>query len=31
MTRFSPKFKGMSDDFQDISGKMEDALGGVAK
>lgn len=31
MTRFSPKFKGMSDDFQDITGKMEDALGGVAK
>lgn len=31
MTRFSPKFKGMSDDFQDITGKMEDALGGVVK
>ena len=31
MTRFSPKFKGMSDDFQDITGKMEDALGGVTK
>lgn len=31
MTRFSPKFKGVSDDFQDITGKMEDALGGIAK
>lgn len=31
MTRFSPKFKGMSDDFQDVTGKMEDALGGVVK
>ena len=31
MTRFSPKFKGMSDDFNDMSDKMQDALGGIAK
>ena len=31
MTRFSPKFKGMSDEFHGVTEQMQDALGGIAK
>lgn len=31
MTRFSPRFKGMSDEFNGMTEQMQDALGGITK